>query len=411
MFQDILIAFSEEQKKDNQKLLVELKLGLNRNPVPQGPVFIIGSWQTGDFGHVYAAAVRHFSSDAKTPFSILVLQAEGFSDKFILKDIEFAVGSVRTRCGGYFSLLHTTPISKNRAIAAMTELMKADNAREPFDATFWAEEAVKAMSHGQPLTEVWSALARSVDQEWYKGYNEICQSFMKDYVSKFGISLGRENFVCVWGRTSGAPLPGRPLGGANPQYDSSELGNHQLCVDLHKGVNPQLKAIFTVGDGFHPMTKQLSYVFDLGEFWRRTNLVKGRFQENGFFDFMTAFYDCNVVHVGMKSGGMDVLGLWGQKVVFIDSMRSPAVTRQRVLAWETEHLKPVPISQMPTSLGKAIEDARSENANAFKTTFSNEKAVKAMQERAADEHRALFDGFEDVDMKKIVVAVTSLLQQ
>lgn len=126
---------------------------------------------------------------------------------------------------------------------------------------------------------------------------------------------------------------------------------------------------------------------------------------------MTAFYDCNVVHVGMKSGGMDVLGLWGQKVVFINSMRSPAVTRQRVLAWETEHLKPVPISQMPTSLGKAIEDARSENANAFKTTFSNEKAVKAMQERAADEHRALFDGFEDVDMKKIVVAVTSLLQQ
>ena len=85
MFQDILIAFSEEQKKDNQKLLVELKLGLNWNPVPQGPVFIIGAGRLA----ISATSTLLLSvispSDAKTPFSILVLQAEGFSDKFILE--------------------------------------------------------------------------------------------------------------------------------------------------------------------------------------------------------------------------------------------------------------------------------------------------------------------------------------
>jgi hypothetical protein len=406
MITHIHVRFAENQKDKNPAILAELTsaLALVRN----GPVFIIGSWQTGDFGHVYAAAVRHFRDDPETPppFSILVVQAEGFGVNFLLKDIEFSVRSVSERRNGTFTLLHTDAISKNRAIAAMTELMKAENAREPFDATFWAEAAVKKMTQGQPLTDVWASLSRAEDKEHYKDYDRVCQSFMEAYIKRFGLSTGREQFVCIWGRTSGTPTWKRPLGGANPQYDSSERGNHQLCKAIKEGVTG-LKAIFTVGDGFHGLTTSLPYVFNLGEFWKRMNVTKGRFQENGFFDFMTAFYDCDVVHVGMKSGGMDTLGLWGQKVVFIDSERSPEVTKGRVAAWSTPHLKPVPISQMPTPLGKAIEEARGQDSRAFKTTFSSEKQVQSMEE--ISDLLSLDDLFTTKDIVKIVGAVKAML--
>jgi hypothetical protein len=129
MFRRIHIRFAENQTQKNPEILGELKSALAL--ATGGPVFIIGSWQSGDFGHVYAAAVRHFSLDASTPFSILVLQAEGFGVSTLLSDLEFAVRGICDRQNGRFSLFHTDAISKNRAIAAMTELMKADNAREP----------------------------------------------------------------------------------------------------------------------------------------------------------------------------------------------------------------------------------------------------------------------------------------
>jgi hypothetical protein len=403
MFNTRIILFAENRKEDNAVILASLKIAIQSHA--NGPVFIIGSWQTGDFPHVYAAAVRHYSVDSMTPFAILVVQAADFGTSTLLADIRFAIEPICNQMNASFTLMHTNAISKNRAIAAMTELMKLDNAREPYDATFWAETAVQSMTQGQPLTPVWGALVRGESPDHFKDYAHVCQSFIQAYVGKFGMSTGREQFVCLWGRTSGSPTPKRALGGANPQYDSSERGNHQLCKAIKAGI-PRLKAIFTVGDGFHFMTAGLPYVFDLGAFWKRMGTVKGRFQENGFFDYMTAFYDCDVVHVGMKSGGMDTLGIWGQKVVFIDSIRSPEVTKGRVAAWSTPSLRPVPISEMPTPLGKAIEQAR-EIGQSFKTTFSNEKQLSAMNEIA--DVLSLDDLFKQQDLDRIVAAVSNML--
>jgi len=403
MFTTNQILFAENRKEDNAAILENLKVAMASHA--DGPVFVIGSWQTGDFPHVYAAAVRHYSVDPTTPFAILVLQAVGFGTSTLLADIRFAIEPICDRLNANFTLMHTNVISKNRAIAAMTELMKLDNAREPYDATFWAEAAVQSMTQGQPLTPVWGALVRGESPEHFKDYAGVCQSFMQAYVGKFGLSTGREQFVCLWGRTSGSPMPTRPLGGANPQYDSSERGNHQLCKAIKAGI-PRLKAIFTVGDGFHFMTAGLPYVFDLGAFWKRMGTIKGRFQENGFFDYMTAFYDCDVVHVGMKSGGMDTLGIWGQKVVFIDSMRSPEVTKGRVSAWSTPSLCPVPVSEMPTPMGKAIEQAR-EIGKSFKTTFSTEKQLAEINEIA--DVLSLDDLFKPQDVDRIVAAVSDML--
>lgn len=403
MFQTFLIRFAVDQKDDNAAIATELLFSV-RSAAP-GPVFIIGSWQTGDFCHVYAAIVRHFSQTPRQPCAILVLTAEGFSAKFLLSDIEFAVKPVCSSVGGSFTLYHTDALSKNRLIAAMPVLMKEPNAREPFDATFLAADLVQGMKQGQPLTPVWGDLVRGASKEHYDDYSQVCASFMDEYVKKFGFSSGRERFVCLWGRTSGAPTATRKLGGANPQYDSSENGNQQLCLSLKFHI-PKIKAVFLVGDGFNQATRQLPFVLDLGEFWKRMHTVKGRFQENGFFDYMTAFFDCDVVHVGMKSGGMDTLGIWGQKVVFIDSLRSPEITARRVRAWATPSIVPVPIGEMPTALGKAIERARAEKPEAFKTTFSSQGKVKEMVARAEKEQ--LDDLFENDDLARIVGAVSKM---
>jgi hypothetical protein len=331
--------------------------------------------------------------------------AEGFSAKFLLADIEFAIRPVCSSVGGAFTLYHTDALSKNRLIAAMSVLMKEPNSREPFDATFLAADLVQGMKQGQPLTPIWGDLVRGASKEHYDDYSHVCASFMDEYVKKFGFSSGRERFVCLWGRTSGAPTSTRKLGGANPQYDSSEDGNQQLCLSLKHHI-PKIKAVFLVGDGFNQATRQLPFVLDLGEFWKRMQTVKGRFQENGFFDYMTAFFDCDVVHVGMKSGGMDTLGIWGQKVVFIESMRSPAITAKRVQAWTTPSIVPVPIGEMPTALGKAIENARAEKPEAFKTTFSSPTKVKEMVARA--KKKEFDDLFENDDLARIVGAVRKM---
>lgn len=403
MFRTVQVRFAVNQKNSNEAIAAEL--GVTVRSGAAGPVFIIGSWQSGDFSHIYAAAVRHFSLSPQIPFGMLVIQAEGFGTAFLISDIRFAFERLCEQMGVSFTLYHTDAISKNRAIAVMPELMKADNAREPYDATFWSSEAVKGMRQGQPLTEVWAALVRGASREHFDDYARVCESFMKEYVDKFGLSSGRERFVCLWGRTSGAPTAKNKLGGANPQYDSSERGNHQLCEAIKRGT-PGLKAIFTVGDGFHPATTGLPYVLNLGAFWTRMTVVKGRFQENGFFDFMTAFYDCDVVHVGMKSGGMDTLGIWGQKVVFIDSMRSPQVTQARVAAWSGSTILPVPVSAMPTPLGKAIELAREKDPKAFKTTFSAAKQVKQIEDLARENR--LDDTFREEDLVRVVTAVKGM---
>lgn len=397
----IPITFTPDERKDRAVICDSFKDCLAEHR--DGPVFVIGSWQTGDFCHIYAAAIHHFSVYPLRPFAILLVVAEEFGAAGLFNDIHFAIEPV-LQVGNRFTLYHTDPLAKNWAMVGMSAVANLENARTPYDATFYAKEAVQQMAKGQPLSPVWADIVRGGEQVQSKAYNDICMSFMQEYIDRFGISSGREKFICMWGRTSGAPNPTRPLGGANPHYDSSEEGNFQLCAALYAFCN--VKAIFLVGDGFNEATMALPFVFNLGAFWKRSQRkgFMGRFQENGFFNYMTTFYDCDVVHVGMKSGGMDSLGLWGQKVVFMDSMTSPQVTTDRVEAWRTPSIVPLPISAMPTSMGKAIEAERRLDPAAFKTTFGSKGKVTAMAGKALN----LTNAFKLADMKKVAAAVTNL---
>ncbi len=399
-----LVGKSDEKSSSIQKDVFEAIQGYDK-----ANIFVIGSWQTGDFGPIYAAAFCHYSDEPTKPFGLVVLRSDGSQMQGLINDIKFAIARIAEKIGGTFILFTTDSMEKDTAISVMAGLMKSGRVCEPYEATFMAEKAVKSMSLGEPLCDVWSALMKKEDSSHYKFYADICRAFTEDYISKFGMSYGREQFICVWARTSGMPTPKRPLGGANPQYDSSPTGLEQLCDALYK--KTKVKAIMLIDDGFNVATKAKPYVFDLGQFWRKASGVMGRFQENGFFYYMTMFYDCDIVHVGMKSGGMDSLGLWGQKVVFIDSMgalKIPEITK-RVEAWNTQTLKPVRVGQLPTGLGQAIEEQRKEadgkKEKPFKTTFATENKVNEMIERA----NKFFDGFQPEDLDKICIEVTTML--
>lgn len=419
MLVEVEVPVSAAQQKHTETLkqaledAVKGRAELSRNPL----LFAIGSWQTGDFGHVYAAIVSNMMSVTPRAVGLIILRSGGGMTG-LLNDIRFALKDLCERRKVKVVVMYTADLKKENAIKILS---KAGNPKEPlvlhyadvhdpYEATFMAKDIVLAMQPGQPMTPVWAELARGGASDQSKAYALAVEQFTKEYLEKFTASDGREKFVCVWSRTSGMRMEGRPTGGANPQYDSSEESNHQLCTAIKARI-PELKCIFIVGpDGFAAKTKSLPYVFDLGAFWKKLAGVMGRFQENGFFDFMTAVYDCDVVHVGMKSGGMDVLGLWGQKVVFVDTIKSPEPTAARVGAWNNaDLLVPVPVDQLPTKTGKAI-DAIREDDKEKGNTKTIRTSVSANQWAQVDARTdALADGFTKEGLQQVVDAVAKLL--
>jgi len=383
---------------------------------PQGLNFLIGSWQSGDFPHLYAAVATELTSlPPKLPCAILVLQAEGFGVGMLRADWDAALGSVANTYGGDVCVYVTAPRSKNRMVDVMGQLskLKAADFISPYDATFLASQVVKNMTQGQPLTPAWAEITRNPQSPEQAGYAAAAAAFAGPFFAKMGIDriAGRARFVCIWGRTSGmrvAPTgtgPGRPLGGANPQYDSSTFGNEQLSKALWAGI-PAAMAVLAVGDGFNQRTLGLPYVFDLGEFWRKLGNISGRFKENGFFDFMAATYNFDIVHVGMKSGGMDTLGLWGQKVVFVESQKAPAIVRGRVGAWGSANLQPVEVSQLPTSTGQSIESLRQEKGDKYIKTSLDDRQWDEVERR--EEMGEFRDGFTATDLDRIVTQVRAM---
>lgn len=377
-------------------------------------LFMIGTWQTGDFGHIYAAIVSNLLSEHKKACAIIILQSGG-GIQGILRDIEFALGSVCDRHHGNLVVFYTSNLKRDDGIKVIScvgkevDPLHLHGARvySPYEATFMASDIVKAMQAGQPMTPVWADLARDGNSPQSQAYAVAVEKFTEEYLKRFEISSGREKFVCLWSRTSGARTEQSPKGGANPQYDSSEESNHQLCEAIYRKI-PTLKCIFIVGkDGFSAKTKGLPYVFDLGAFWTKLSGVLGRFQENGFFDYMTAVYDCDIVHVGMKSGGIDVLGLWGQKAVFVDTINSPEPTTARVSAWGNDKiLVPVPVGELPTPTGKAIDEIRrKDGSDAIRTSVSSGAWGKIDELTKA---KNLKDGFTLDGLEQIVAQVERL---
>ncbi|MDQ1832432.1 hypothetical protein [Massilia scottii] len=356
------------------------------------------AWQTGDFPHFYAAIISTLSegNDNVT----LVISAEEAVGQDIISDLWFALGSYCRESKKHVSVVMFEHMGRNTdtdwgAVLALD----VRTVFGPMDATRHASGFVARMKSGETFTPAWAGLIRGGDDGLFKAYGAACRAFSASF---FGPSSGfnkeefsgTSKFVCIWDRTVS-------LTGANPQYNSTAEGNHQLCQALQNAI-PDLKAVLLVGTGFTDVTRVLPRVFDMGGFWSKLRGINGRLQQNGFFDYMTAMYDCDVVHVGMKSGGMDALGLLGQKVVFIDTNRTPKITRERVKLFNAHHFRAVGVDQLPSPVGKAIDQIREEkgDTSVIKTTIPSN-----LLETVSTKAKSQTSGFQANDLDKIAVQV------
>ncbi|NHZ82098.1 hypothetical protein F2P44_22870 [Massilia sp. CCM 8695] len=319
-------------------------------------------WQTGDFPHFYAAIISTLKSNTKVNF---IIPFEKEHDKGVLLDLSFALERFCNQEQKFVTVLVFENVGRAadrklwEIIEASTSGSMGQNKQKiygPMEATEHASEFVKKMKGGSTFTPAWQQLTRGNGNPLFQAYADACRKFSEDFFKSSQFSndnfRGKAKFVCIWDRV--VPLKG----GANPQYNSSEAGNQQLCEKLLKDI-PDLKAIFLVGTGFSSHTKKnISKVFDMGKFWEALPSIKGRLRQNGFFDYMTAMYNCDVVHVGMKSGGMDALGLLGQKVVFIETVHAHELIQERIEYFHTKHITFVDVHRLPSPEGKAIESIR-----------------------------------------------------
>ncbi len=393
-------------------------------------LFIIGSWQSGDFIHVYAGIIAKLKEGTINPINLLVIVVESDDTKKIKKEIEVTLKEVcHNEKKAAISIFITDPMTKECGITVLRKIGENYNAITPYDATLVSSALVKNINPGNTLIPEWGQ-SPGDDSDYHVIYKGACEQFQQEYLSKVTSSNNRASFVCIWDRTSGRPSEKLPLGGANPQYDSSETGNRQLCEAI-KLNNQDLTAIFTIGTDFSQETKNLDYVFNLGKFWEKMGKTDSRFEQNRFFYYMTTYYNCDVVHVGMKSGGMDTLGTLGQNVIFIDSDSAPHITRKRVDAWESANMQAVHVTQLPTAIGKAIGNFwRQVSEETKKIIFpgETERKTKSDEEKkskfgttmtktklqhisAVVKNEELTDGLEKGDLERISNTVGVMLKK
>ncbi|MCE3607899.1 hypothetical protein LXA47_30490 [Massilia sp. P8910] len=359
------------------------------------------AWQTGDFPHFYAAIISSLSegNDNVT----LVIPAEEAVGKDIISDLWFALGSYCRESRKHVSVVLFEHMGRNTA-TKWDVVLGVGTVFGPMEATRHASGFVATMKPGETFTPAWAGLIRGGDDGLFKTYGTACRAFSASFFSpSSGFNKedfsGTSKFVCIWDRNVG-------LTGANPQYNSTAVGNDQLCQFLLRAI-PDLKAVLLVGTGFSDGTRSLSKVFDMGGFWSKLRGISGRMQQNGFFDYMTAMYDCDVVHVGMKSGGMDALGLLGQKVVFIDTKRAPEITRERVSLFRAHHFRAVGVDELPSPIGKAIDQIRDRRgAGVIKTTIPPN-----LRDEVSTTAESKTSRFIDTDLDAIAVQVRALFSR
>ncbi|MDM5175651.1 hypothetical protein PO883_00300 [Massilia sp. DJPM01] len=357
------------------------------------------AWQTGDFPHFYAAIIASLSEGHDNV--TLVISAEEAVGKDIISDLWFALGSYCRANKKHVSVVMFEHMGKE-AKTKWEQVLGVPKVFGPMDATEHASGFVKRMQPGDTFTPAWAGLIRGGDDGLFKAYGKACQAFAASFFSpssgfdKEAFS-GTSKFVCIWDRTVS-------LTGANPQYNSTVEGNDQLCRYLLDAV-PGLNAVLLVGTGFSNGTRSLSKVFDMGGFWSKLRGINGRMQQNGFFDYMTAMYDCDVVHVGMKSGGMDALGLLGQKVVFIDSKRAPEITRERVDLFRAHHFRSVAVAELPSPVGKAIDQIREDKGD---TSVIKSTIPSSLLDEVSTKAKSKTSGFIDTDLDDVATQVKML---
>jgi hypothetical protein len=135
--------------------------------------------------------------------------------------------------------------------------------------------------------------------------------------------------VVLWGRESG-----RNPGGQHPNHDHGYTGMKQI-IDECTARAPSYQVI-VAGDfrpanshGVATQTRQdiAAGSIVLGKFWDNVPLFQDRFNQVRLFYVlkkMLKVYGCNLVHVGMRSGGLDMYAFSGQKTIYVSRANGDA---------------------------------------------------------------------------------------
>ena len=127
--------------------------------------------------------------------------------------------------------------------------------------------------------------------------------------------------VVLWGRESGR------VGGMHPDHDHSYTGMQQIVQRC--GAHGPPYQVIVAGDyratnehGVATATRQAiaANATVIGKFWDADDLFKDRFNQVRLFYVlkkMLKVRNCRMVHVGMRSGGLDMFGFSGQKAVYV----------------------------------------------------------------------------------------------
>lgn len=128
--------------------------------------------------------------------------------------------------------------------------------------------------------------------------------------------------VVLWGRESG-----RSPGGQHPNHDHGYTGMKQIIDECAARV-PSYQVIVagdfrpTNANGVATQTRQdiAAGSIVLGKFWNNIPLFQDRFNQVRLFYVlkkMLKVHGCHLVHVGMRSGGLDMYAFSGQKTIYV----------------------------------------------------------------------------------------------
>jgi hypothetical protein len=145
-----------------------------------------------------------------------------------------------------------------------------------------------------------------------------------------------QSTVVLWGRESG-----RNPGGQHPNHDHGYTGMKQIIDECAATVPPY--QVIVAGD-FRPTNQQgiatqtrqdiVAGSIIFGKFWEGIPLFADRFNQVRLFYVlkkMLRVHNCNLVHVGMRSGGLDMYAFSGQNTIYVsratgDDRMAPLVT-------------------------------------------------------------------------------------
>jgi hypothetical protein len=295
--------------------------------------------QSGEIGHIIAALKA--ANSGKAGFIIIERSDDPRGAKSMRDDI------AACRFGDNVHVFQTPALDKRSAVDLFGELTAEGTgvAVPVTSATKKAKDDVKKLWTGSPLREAWLKLLYDDKDQCTALYVEV-----EKYCKIHNIQPGQPT-ICVWTRKT-------KLAGANPQFNSSKAGTRQLIDAILRSVTIPSQVLLIGPLGQNPTTAlSPANANILGEYWREAPFsLLARIEQNVLFHFLMTEWNCPLVHIGMKSGQMDMCALWGQPTVVIEDEDSP--TQKRTKLWaDTEGSQvqtAVFVKQLPTAKGQAI---------------------------------------------------------